>query len=123
MYSAVVLDHFHNPRNPGKLEDADAVGTGGTPGYGNFVQLYVRIRGGRVDAITFKTHGCAATIAASSFITEWAQGKTVAECLAFTAEELLEALGGLPPGREHATELTIAALRDAVTKEAPTSHG
>ena len=113
-YSQTVRDHFFHPRNAGALEDADAVGTQGTPGGGPFMEIYVKIREGRVMDISFQTFGCAASIASCSVLTEMVKGRTAQEALAVTREVLAEALGGLPLGKEHCPGMAVLALRKAL---------
>ena len=65
-YTPPALDHFVSPRNAGALEEADRVGTAGTPGQGPHVQMFVKLSGtGPADPhapviadIRFKTWGC-----------------------------------------------------------------
>lgn len=114
-YNKNVMEHFLNPRNVGSLEDADRVGTEGTPGAGPFMQIFVKLRSGVIADISFKTYGCGASIASCSKLTEMAIGKTVSEALSITPAMLLEALGGLPLGKRHCPGMAISALRKALT--------
>ena len=118
-YSQVVRDHFFHPRNCGSLEDPSGVGTEGTPGGGPFMEIYVKIDCGRVEDISFKTYGCAASIASCSLLTEMAKGKSVEDALAVTPETLSEALGGLPLGKEHCPGMAVSALRNALRNASP----
>jgi len=114
MYSVQVQEHFANPRNCGELAEADGEGCAGRPGRGNYMIIQARVEGGRVAALGFRTYGCPPAIAAGSCITEMALGRPVAEALGITRAELLEALGGLPLGREHCAALAIEALTAAL---------
>jgi nitrogen fixation NifU-like protein len=113
-YSDIVLDHFRHPRNGGALPEADGVGTAGSLGQGAFLRLFLRLEGERVAQATFQTYGCGPAIAAGSLLTELIQGQTLADCAAITAEGLTEALGGLPPDKEHCAALAVDALRQAL---------
>jgi NifU-like protein involved in Fe-S cluster formation len=112
--SETIQDHFLNPRNAGVLENADGVGTEGSPGAGNFMVIAVRLRAGVIEEAKFQTYGCAGAIAAGSCLTEWITGRTVVEAAAITAAELNARLGGLPLGKEHCASLAVAALRRAL---------
>ncbi|MEA3401435.1 MAG: iron-sulfur cluster assembly scaffold protein [Armatimonadota bacterium] len=116
MYSEQVMKHFANPRNMGALEDADGEGRAGEPGRGNYMIVWVKLDGERIERLGFKTYGCPPAIAAGSCITEMATGRTVQGALSITREELIEALGGLPLGREHCAALAIEALTDAISR-------
>jgi nitrogen fixation NifU-like protein len=113
-FSEALMDHFSDPRNSGTLESPDRVGRAGVPGQGPYMALHLRLDGETVAAAKFQTHGCGASIAAGSMLTEMVIGRTVADCLALTSEQLAEALGGFPPDKQHCPFLAVAALRDAL---------
>ncbi len=113
-YSDKVMDHFMNPRNMGEIEDADAVGEVGNPSCGDVMKLYLKIENDRIVDVKFKTFGCGAAIASSSVTTEMIKGKTIEEALQLTNQQVAEALGGLPPAKEHCSVLAEDALRVAL---------
>ena len=66
-----ILDHYENPRNHGKLEDADVVSDGGNPGCGDIVTIYLKVDDQqRVEQVTFEGQGCTISQAAASLVTE-----------------------------------------------------
>jgi nitrogen fixation NifU-like protein len=113
-YSEKVMDHFLNPRNMGEIQDADGVGTVGNPICGDLMTLYIKVEGGKLKDIKFKTFGCGAAIATSSMITELLKGKTLEEGLKVTKFDVAEALGGLPPIKMHCSNLAAEALHAAI---------
>jgi nitrogen fixation NifU-like protein len=117
-YSTEVLEHFSNPRNTGRLGDANAVGRAGEPGQGDYVVLYLRIDGARIARASFQSFGCPGAIACGSVTTELIVGKGLDEASRITAQTILDALGGLPPGRTHCADLAASALRDALSNYA-----
>lgn len=110
----LLLDHFRHPRNPGVLANADAVGRAVYPGCGDRIELYLQFADNRVAQATFRVFGCAAAIATASFATEWLQGRPRADLAQLDADQLLAALGGLPPEKTHAADLVIQALHSAL---------
>ena len=112
----VALDHFYHPRNAGELSGADGIGEEGTPGDGPFMRIFVRIEAGAVAEASFLTYGCAAAIASCSLLTETVKGMAVDEAKEVTAEELAEALGGLPLGKRHCPRMAVAALGKALDR-------
>jgi nitrogen fixation NifU-like protein len=42
-YSEKVMDHFANPRNCRKMEDANGVGTVGNPTCGDLMTIYIKV--------------------------------------------------------------------------------
>ena len=111
LYSSAVLDHFKNPRNAGDLPGATSVVEVTNPVCGDVLRLAARLENGRVAEARFKTRGCVAAIACSSWLTEWMRNKSEAELASLAAVRISESLGGLPPASFHAAELACDALR------------
>lgn len=114
MYSEKVLEHFRNPRNVGRIEDADGVGKVGNPICGDVMVMYLKIRNNRIEDAKFETFGCGAAIATSSMATELVKGKTIEEALQITNQAVAEALDGLPPHKMHCSVLAEEAIRAAI---------
>ncbi len=113
-YSDKVMDHFMHPRNMGEIEDASGVGEVGNPACGDVMRLYLKIEDNKIVDAKFKTFGCGAAIASSSMTTEMIKGKSIDEALAISNEAVSEALGGLPPAKQHCSVLAEDALRAAL---------
>ena len=113
-YSALVMDHFANPRNVGEIEDADGIGTVGNPVCGDIMRMYIKVKDGVIEDAKFKTFGCGAAIATSSIATEMIKGKTIEEALRLSNKAVAEALGGLPPVKMHCSVLAEEAVQAAV---------
>jgi NifU-like protein involved in Fe-S cluster formation len=107
-----------NPRNQGELEDADAVGTVGSPDCGDMLRMWLKFSekdGKRViDRASFQAFGCQTAIAVASMATELLRGKTAEEARALGAAELTGGLGPLPPMKIHCGQLVEGALRNAL---------
>ena len=110
MYSDIVIEHFSNPRNVGMIEDPDGYGKVGSPVCGDMMELYLKIADGRIVDAKFRTFGCAAAIASSSMATEMIKGQSLEAVAAFTDQEVVEALGGLPEAKIHCSVLAASAL-------------
>ena len=115
-YTEKVLEHFRNPKNVGKLEDADGKGLEGSPACGDMVAVYLKVDPETtvIDDIKFESYGCASNIATASIITEMAKGKTIAEAKKITWQEATDELGGLPPVKRHCSVLAVEGLRSAI---------
>lgn len=114
LYTQTVMDHFMNPRNVGQIENADGIGEVGNAKCGDIMKIYLSIRNDTVTDVKFETFGCASAIASSSVATEMIKGKTVADALALTNKQVVEALGGLPAHKLHCSVLAEEAIRLAV---------
>ena len=100
LYNDTVMDHFLNPRNMGDVESADGVGEVGAAACGDIMKISLKIRDGKIEDARFKTFGCGSAIASSSMATELIKGRTLEEAKNFSNQEVVDALGGLPPGQD-----------------------
>lgn len=114
MYSEKVMDHFSNPRNVGEIENADGVGTVGNPACGDIMKLSIKIENDIIKDVKFKTFGCGAAIATSSMVTELVKGKNISEAETISNNTVAEALDGLPPVKQHCSNLAADALHAAL---------
>lgn len=118
LYTKEVIKHFQDPHNMGSIKDADGIGEVGNPACGDMMKLYIKVdkRGGKefISDIKFETMGCAAAIATSSMVTDLAKGKTIEEALEISNKDVSHQLGGLPPIKEHCSNLAEKAIRAAI---------
>lgn len=110
MFSELVLDHFRNPRNAGKLVNATAEVQATNPVCGDILELAVRVENSAIAEARFLCRGCTASIACASFLTERLTGCAVVAARSITPETISEALGGLPPATFHGAQLATDAL-------------
>ena len=110
-YSEKVMDHFQNPRNVGKMDDADGVGEVGNAKCGDIMKVYLKIQDDVIKDVKFNTFGCASAIATSSMATELIKGKPLKEALALTNQAVVD---GLPPVKIHCSVLAEEAIKAAI---------
>jgi len=115
-YTEKVIEHFTNPRNIGKLDDANATATEGSPACGDQITFYLKINptSNIIEDIKFLSYGCASNIATASVTSEIVKGKTIAEAKALSHDTVTEELGGLPPVKVHCSVLAVEALQAAI---------
>ena len=114
LYSEKVMDHFQNPRNVGKIDDADGIGEVGNAKCGDIMRMYLKIKDGIIEDCKFNTFGCGSAIATSSMATEMIKGKSVEEALTLSNKAVVEALDGLPAHKIHCSVLAEEAVKAAV---------
>ena len=115
LYSEKVMDHFTNPRNVGKIENADGVGEVGNAKCGDIMKIYLKIDENHIITdVKFNTFGCASAIASSSMATCLIKGKPVSEAVELSNKAVVEALDGLPPINIHCSVLAEEAIKAAV---------
>ena len=115
-YSPQLIDHYENPRNVGKFEIDDTVGTGmvGAPACGDVMKLQIKVTDGIITDARFKTYGCGSAIASSSLVTEWVKGRTLEEAGSIRNSQIAEELA-LPPVKIHCSILASDAIAAAIT--------
>ena len=115
LYSEKVMDHFQNPRNVGKIDDADGVGEVGNAKCGDIMKMYIKVDENEIITdVKFNTFGCGSAIATSSMATEMIKGKSIKEALKLSNKAVVEALDGLPTNKIHCSVLAEEAVKAAV---------
>jgi nitrogen fixation NifU-like protein len=114
-YSEKVIDHYENPRNVGKFDIDETIGTGmvGAPACGDVMKLQIKVEKGIIVDARFKTYGCGSAIASSSLVTEWVKGKTLDQAREITNITIAEELA-LPPVKIHCSILAEDAIKAAI---------
>jgi nitrogen fixation NifU-like protein len=115
-YSPQVVDHYENPRNVGKFEIDDSIGTGmvGAPACGDVMKLQIKVdEDGIIRDARFKTYGCGSAIASSSLVTEWVKGMHIDDAVNLKNSQIAEELA-LPPVKIHCSILAEDAIKAAI---------
>ncbi|MCG9969237.1 iron-sulfur cluster assembly scaffold protein [Pelotomaculum terephthalicicum JT] len=110
----ILMKHFMNPSNVGKIDDADGIGTAGNPSCSDYVKIYIKIDGHQLTDIKYQVHGCPAAIATSSVFSELVKGKPIMEALDINDQDVVEALSGLPEQKLHCSCMAVEAFDKAV---------
>jgi len=109
-----VVDHATKPRNLGTMEKADGFARR-TGTCGDTMELWLNVRDGVIGQIAFMTDGCGTTLATGSMVTEMARGKKPGVAFKISEQDILTALGGLPPENEHCAALAADTLKAAIS--------
>jgi len=122
LYREHILDHYKNPRNHGTIDDADVTAEGVNPLCGDQLAIDLKIADGRMEDIKFHGRGCSISQAATSMLTELAEGKTVEEAAALSKDDVLAELGiPLSPVRLKCALLGLGTLRLALNRHSGTA--
>lgn len=117
-FMAFVLDHREKPRNRHEMADATVHVTGGNPGCGDIVTMYLKIGPDeRVEDVSFVGEGCTISQAGASFVTTRLKGKTVAEIAAMNYDLVTETFGReVMATRPRCATLALGTAKTAVQK-------
>jgi len=115
-YSKKVLELFRNPKNLGKIENADAEALAGSLACGDMIAIYLRVEGEteRIIDAKFESYGCAVNIAVASTLTEMVRGKSLREAWEISWRDVSDGLGGLPSVKYHCGILAVGTLKRAI---------
>ncbi len=115
-YSPKVLELFKDPKNLGKIKDANAQAMAGSLACGDMIAIYLKVndKTHMIEEASFESYGCAANIAAASVMTEMIKDKHIKEAWSVSWEQISNELGGLPVVKYHCGVLAVGALRRAI---------
>lgn len=115
LYQEILMDHYRNPRNRGKIEGANFCGEQKNSSCGDEVLFTGNIAHNVLSAITFEGKGCVISQATASIIGEYACNKTVDEILSFDKDFIVGMIGmQLGPARLMCALLPLMALQKGI---------
>jgi nitrogen fixation NifU-like protein len=92
-YIENLLDYYQNPRNKGRIEHATVSISGGNPGCGDVVTMYVTIEDGVAKQVQFEGQGCTISQAGASMVAEKYEGEPIDEIEAASTDDMIEEMG------------------------------
>lgn len=108
-----VVDYGNNPRNYGSMEKPDGHAKITGP-CGDTVEIFLRVKNGKIEDIRYTTDGCMTSHAAVSAATVMAKGNALKDCIRINQSSILEHLGGLPEDAKHCALLAATTLHRAL---------
>lgn len=97
-------------------EENLVLGQIGFPGEGPYMKIALQLEDRQIQAAWFQTYSCPVAVACGSRLVRWLENKTPEQAQTIEVKDLEVLLGGLPPGKEHCSVLTIQALRSALSQ-------
>lgn len=111
-YSEIILEHWKNPRNKGKIEDADIIIKDSNPLCGDQITLYFKFEDETIKDVKFEGSGCAISQAAASMLSEFVKGKNIYEIVKLEKRQIERMLHvSLGPNRVKCALLPLKALK------------
>ena len=117
LYSDVIRQRWRRPRFRGELPDATAVAEDVNPLCGDRVRLMLRLVDGQVAAARFTGDSCAICTASADVVAESVEGKSAADAVKLTSEDVLTILRtDVRPTRLRCVTLPLTVLQQALTR-------
>jgi nitrogen fixation protein NifU and related proteins len=116
-YNAQVADLFQRAPCAGRMEPGPGVyaGTAGSAVEGTEVRFWLKVGGGRIQAVSFLAYGCPHTIAAAAWMAHHARGLALSEVDRTAWLEVERALA-VPPQKRGRLLIVEDALKDAAKR-------
>jgi nitrogen fixation protein NifU and related proteins len=118
IYREIILDHYRNPRNKGKIDNPDVVIHDSNPLCGDQIDIYLKVVEGQIKDIKFDGKGCAISQASASMLTEMVMDKPLTTAKDISKDEVLENIGltNLGPARIKCALLSLKVLKMGMVK-------
>ncbi|HEV8386779.1 MAG TPA: SUF system NifU family Fe-S cluster assembly protein [Nitrososphaera sp.] len=118
IYREIILDHYRNPRNKGKLPGADVSIHDSNPLCGDEIDIHLKVDGDKIKDVKFEGRGCAISQASASMLTEMVIGKPLTSIRDLSKDDILENIGltSLGPARIKCALLSLKVLKLGMVK-------
>lgn len=113
IYREIILDHYRNPRNKGRISDADVSFHDSNPLCGDEIDIHLKVEDDIVKDIKFEGRGCAISQASASMLTEMVMNKSLTSVKDLGKDDILENIGlvNLGPARIKCALLSLKVLK------------
>jgi nitrogen fixation NifU-like protein len=118
IYREIILDHYRNPRNKGKISSPDVSIHDSNPLCGDEIDIHLKVEGDKIKDIKFEGRGCAISQASASMLTEMVMNKPLTSVKDMTKDDILEEIGltSLGPARIKCALLSLKVLKLGMVK-------
>jgi nitrogen fixation protein NifU and related proteins len=118
IYREIILDHYRNPRNKGRLTNPDVSIHDSNPLCGDEIDIHLKVEEDKIKEIKFEGRGCAISQASVSMLTEMVLNKPLTLVKDLAKGDILENIGlaNLGPARIKCALLSLKVLKMAMIK-------
>lgn len=122
LYQEFIIELYKNPRNFGKMENADHRAEVHNSTCGDRIELFLKIdkASGTITEVKFSGKGCAISQASASLFTDFLKGKKVSELKEITKQNVLALIKidlGKNPSRMKCALLPLDAMKKALRQK------
>lgn len=119
LYSEIILDHFKNPKNKGRIAKPTKKAEELNAQCGDNLKIYLKIsRGpdGKITEAKFDGEGCAISQASADMLTDKIIGLTTTQIKKLTPKDIYKLLGiKISPGRTKCALLSLETIKKAIS--------
>lgn len=112
-HSSQFLEMAYRRDRLGLLEKPDGYGQR-TGDCGDSVEMYLSVRGGQIQMLTFQVQGCLNTVACSNTVAMLVEGRLIDDGWQLTPENVIDYLETLPSDHHHCAELAVGTFYRAL---------
>ncbi len=110
-YKEEIIDHYKHPRNFGELSDPKILVRENNSSCGDMVEVYGRLKDGKIEVVKWRGVGCAISTASASMLSEKVVGMNKGDLEEFGIEGVVKLLGGeINAGRMKCVTLSYNAI-------------
>lgn len=118
IYQAIILDHYRNPHNQGKLKHCTHHAEALNASCGDKLQMDIFIKNDIIEEVRFSGTGCAISQASASLLTDEIKKKLVKEAELLEPKDVLKLLGvPLSLSRTKCGLLSLETLKKTLRSE------
>ncbi|GBD33962.1 Zinc-dependent sulfurtransferase SufU [bacterium HR34] len=116
IYHEVILEHWKNPKNKGKIKNPDFTYEIYNPFCGDKIKIYIKANKNIIKDVKFEGKGCAISQAGASLLTEKVKNKSISYAKKLDKEDMLKMLNlkEISPIREKCMMISLNALKGAL---------
>lgn len=96
LYSEIIMDYAKLKKYKKKMNDADTVKEGANLSCGDEIKLYVKVRDGKIESLSFEGKGCIVSQASANLMIERVLGESLENI-----HEILENVEKMVKGEEY----------------------
>jgi nitrogen fixation NifU-like protein len=119
IYKQNIIDHYKNPRNKGKLDDADIIAYEVNTLCGDALKFYFKLDSkGQIQKLSFEGEGCALSQATASMLTEELVGMHIDQVKKLDYDFIKKLIGiDVNPTRRKCVMLSVECFRKIQNKQ------
>lgn len=93
IYKELILSHWRNPRNYGKIKNPQKSFFLANPFCGDEIKMEIKVEKGKIKEIKFSGRGCIISLSVASLLTEYVKKKEISKLKKLDKDFILNLIG------------------------------